>query len=66
MIVVAAIAILYESIRMWITGLQLERLGTGVLLVLTAGVPNAGLGYHLLRTGRAPTHSFSKPMANTF
>jgi cation diffusion facilitator family transporter len=52
MIVVAAIAILCESIRMWITGLQLERLGTGVLLVLTAGVVNAGLGYYLLRIGR--------------
>jgi cation diffusion facilitator family transporter len=52
MIVVAAVAILYESIRMWITGLQLERLGTGTVLVLTAGVVNAGLGYYLLRTGR--------------
>ncbi len=52
MIVVAAIAILYESIRMWITGLQLERLGTGTALILIAGVVNAGLGYYLLRTGR--------------
>ena len=52
MIVVAAIAILFESIRRWIAGLQFENLGTGVLLVLTAGVLNAGLGYYLLRTGR--------------
>jgi cation diffusion facilitator family transporter len=52
MIVVAAVAILYESIRMWITGLQLERLGTGTALVLIAGVVNAGLGYYLLRVGR--------------
>jgi cation diffusion facilitator family transporter len=52
MIVVAAIAILYESIRKWIAGLQLEHLGTGALLILVAGILNAGLGYYLLRTGR--------------
>jgi cation diffusion facilitator family transporter len=52
MIVVAAIAILYESTRKWIAGLQLENLGTGTLLILTAGVVNACLGYYLLRAGR--------------
>jgi cation diffusion facilitator family transporter len=52
MIVVAAIAILVESIRRWIAGLQLEHLGAGALLVLAAGILNAGLGYYLLRTGR--------------
>jgi len=52
MIIVAAIAILVESIRKWIAGLQLEHLGTGALLVLMAGILNAGLGYYLLRTGR--------------
>jgi cation diffusion facilitator family transporter len=52
MIVVAAIAILSESIRQWIVGLRLEHLGTGVLLVLAAGVLNGGLGYYLLRVGR--------------
>jgi cation diffusion facilitator family transporter len=52
MIVVAAIAILFESIRQWIAGLQLEHLGTGVLLVLMAGILNAGLGFYLLRIGR--------------
>jgi len=56
MIVVAAIAILFESIRKWITGLQLEHLGAGALLVLVAGILNAGLGYYLTRTGRR-THS---------
>src|ERR1700690_2598813 len=49
MIVVAAIAILYESIRKWITGLQLEHLGAGTGLILIAGMLNAGLGYYLLR-----------------
>ena len=52
MIVVAAIAILFESIRKWIAGLQLEHLGTGALLILMAGIVNAGLGYFLVRTGR--------------
>jgi cation diffusion facilitator family transporter len=52
MIVVAALAILFESIRKWIAGLQLEHLGTGALLVLMAGIVNAGLGYYLVRTGR--------------
>jgi len=56
MIVGAAIAIFYESIRRWISGLQLEHLGIGVLLVLMAGILNAGLGYYLLRSGRR-THS---------
>ncbi|SPF36979.1 Cation diffusion facilitator family transporter [Candidatus Sulfopaludibacter sp. SbA4] len=52
MIVVAALAILFESIRKWIAGLQLEHLGAGALLVLMAGILNAGLGYYLLRIGR--------------
>ncbi len=52
LIVVAAIAILFESIREWIAGLQLEHLGSGVLLILIAGVLNAGLGYYLIHTGR--------------
>ena len=52
MIVVAAVAILYESIRKWMAGLQLEHLGTGTALILLAGIFNAGLGYYLLRVGR--------------
>ena len=56
MIVVAAIAIFFESIKRWIGGLQLEHVGAGALLVLVAGILNAGLGYYLLRIGRR-THS---------
>ena len=52
LIVVAAIAILIQSIHAWATGLQLQRLGVGVLLILMAGILNAGLGYYLLRVGR--------------
>jgi cation diffusion facilitator family transporter len=56
MIIVAAVAIFIEAIRKWIAGLQLEHLGMGALLVLAAGIVNAGLGYYLLRMGRR-THS---------
>lgn len=52
LIVVAAIAILVESIHEWIAGLQLQRLGSGVVLILIAGILNGGLGYYLIRTGR--------------
>jgi cation diffusion facilitator family transporter len=52
LIVVAAIAILIESIRGWISGLQLQHLGSGVVLILIAGILNGGLGYYLIRTGR--------------
>jgi len=52
MIVLAAIFILYAAIEKWLTGLQLENLGAGTLLVLAAGVLNAGLGWYLIRMGR--------------
>jgi cation diffusion facilitator family transporter len=52
MIVAAAIAILVESIRKWITGIEIENIGLGALLVLLAGLINAALGYYLLRTGK--------------
>jgi cation diffusion facilitator family transporter len=52
LIVVAAIAILIESIHEWISGLQLQHLGSGVVLILIAGILNGCLGYYLIRTGR--------------
>jgi cation diffusion facilitator family transporter len=52
MIVLAAIFILYAAIEKWLTGLQLDNLGSGILMVLAAGVLNAGLGWYLIRTGR--------------
>jgi cation diffusion facilitator family transporter len=51
LIVVAAIAILFESIHEWVAGLQFQRLGSGVGLILIAGILNAGLGYYLIRIG---------------
>lgn len=52
MIIVAAIVILVAAIEKWIAGLRLEHLGAGTLLVLMAGILNAGLGYYLLHVGR--------------
>jgi cation diffusion facilitator family transporter len=52
MIILAGIAILAAAVDKWIHGLQLENLGLGSLLVLAAGILNAGLGYYLLRVGR--------------
>ena len=52
MIILAAIAILVAAIQKWLAGLYLENLGMGTLLVLAAGLLNAGLGYYLLRVGR--------------
>lgn len=52
MIIVAGVAILVESIRKWMAGLQLDHLGAGTLLLVFAGGLNALLGFYLLRTGR--------------
>jgi cation diffusion facilitator family transporter len=52
MIVLAAIAIIVTAIQKWLAGLQLENLGVGTLLLLAAGVLNAGLGWYLIKTGR--------------
>jgi cation diffusion facilitator family transporter len=51
-IVLAAMFILYNAVEKWMAGLQLENLGAGTLVVLAAGVLNAGLGWYLIRTGR--------------
>jgi cation diffusion facilitator family transporter len=52
LIVVAAVAILFESSREWIAGLQIQHVGSGVVLILIAGILNSGLGYYLIRTGK--------------
>lgn len=56
MIVAAALFIIVESIRAWITGLELQNLGAGTAIIVAAGLVNAGLGIYLIRTGRR-THS---------
>lgn len=52
LIVLAALFIIYESIRRWIDGLTVANLGAGVLLTLSTVVINAVLGLYLIRTGR--------------
>lgn len=52
MIVLAALFIIYESIRKWMTGLELENLGVGTALTAAAMIINAGLGGYLVWLGR--------------
>ncbi len=52
MIILAALGIIAAAIHKWLTGLKLERLGTGTLFVLAAAIINAWLGWYLVRTGR--------------
>ncbi len=44
LIILAAASIIWTAVARWLHGLQLERLGTGVLLVLAASVVNGALG----------------------
>jgi cation diffusion facilitator family transporter len=52
MIVIAALFIIYSAVEKWLGGLQLERLGTGALIVLGAALLNGALGWYLVRVGR--------------
>ena len=52
MIMLAAGYILYVSIDKWLTGLELERLGLGTLLIAAATVLNGALGSYLVWLGR--------------
>ena len=52
MIIIAAIYIMYEAIHRWITGLQLENIGTGTIFTFLATVLNGGLGWYLVQQGK--------------
>jgi cation diffusion facilitator family transporter len=52
MIILAAGYIIYVSIQKWMSGLKLENLGTGTLLVLVAGLINGALGAYLVWSGK--------------
>jgi cation diffusion facilitator family transporter len=52
MIILAALYIIYESIHKWLTGLQLENLGFGTVLIAVASLVNGGLGGYLVWLGR--------------
>jgi cation diffusion facilitator family transporter len=52
MIMIAAVYIIWESLHKWISGLQLENLGTGTWLTAAAAAVNGVLGAYLLWIGR--------------
>ena len=52
MIILASASILYTTIQTWRHGLKLEHLGNGTVLIVSAGLVNAGLGWYLLRVGK--------------
>jgi len=52
LIVTAAIFIIYEAIQKWVSGLRVENLDNGTLIVACAAVLNAGLGWYLLWQGK--------------
>ena len=52
MIILAAIYIIYESVHKWLTGLNLENLGFGVVLTAAAAAINGALGAYLVWLGR--------------
>src|ERR1051326_1939192 len=52
LIIVAAGTIICAAADKWLHGVQIERLGTGTLLVLAASIINALLGAYLLRVGK--------------
>lgn len=56
MIVLAAASILFTIIQKWRHGLALENLGNGVVLIIAAGVLNAGLGWYCCASGNEITH----------
>ncbi len=52
LIILAATLIIVESVEKVRTGIELQRLGFGTVIVAAAAVLNAGLGLYLVRTGR--------------
>jgi len=52
LIVLAAVYIVYEAVLRWVTGLELQNLGTGTLFVAGAALINLALGLYLLGQGK--------------
>lgn len=52
LIVVAAIAIMYESVSALIFGVTIQKLDIGILITTGAGIVNLFLGLYLIRTGK--------------
>jgi len=65
MIIVAALAILLESIRKWMAGLELENQGAGTPLLVLAGMGNAVPATISCVPAEGRIRSFSRRMENT-
>ena len=52
LIAFAAVLIIYEVVLSLVTGVEVKRLDTGVLIIAAAAVANLALGLFLVRTGR--------------
>lgn len=52
LIAVAAIAIIVTATKQWISGLEIQQLGLGTMVVLAASLVNLALGWYLVRVGR--------------
>ncbi len=52
LIILAALAIIYQAARGLLLGLELAAIDIGVLIVAVAGAVNLVLGFYLIRTGR--------------
>ena len=52
MITLAALYIIVESVRKWVTGLSIQHLDAGTLIVAAAAVVNTGLGAYLVWQGK--------------
>lgn len=52
MIIVAAFYIMYAAVMKWLTGLEIQNLGTGTLYVAGATLINAALGSYLVWEGK--------------
>jgi cation diffusion facilitator family transporter len=52
MIILAALYIIFEAIRKWLFGLELNNLGFGTILTVLAMVLNGALGWYLIWTGK--------------
>jgi cation diffusion facilitator family transporter len=52
MIIIAALWIILAAVEKWRTGIELEQLGLGTMLVLAASLINLALGWYLIYCGR--------------
>lgn len=52
MIVIAALFILYEAITKWLSGLEIQNIDTGALIIAGATAVNGLLGVYLVRQGK--------------